>query len=771
MSFQKWFSKKTSAKAQEFVAQQEKRYRSELFAVGCCLVMIMGALALVSYNPNDPTLIHASSTAQVVQNWCGALGANTAAFHFFLFGAAAYLFLLITLLPLHVIFLGSIHAPLRRLGALFASVFLGSIVCAMYQLDPWLTGAGGNIGMAMHAVLARLVGVQGSQLLVWGLLWMSVGVALRVPLFAFVARSIKSMWWWVSEWFMKARDALLSLRVFARKSKKSEQAEWVAAPVRTVGVDVMGDVQPEPMVEESGVGGSKASAKLDLGSIAARTSSKTMRVLKWQFFYLPNSIIKKNMFASVGKKPSIAEKITSAVSALTEQFKLPGGTQFNTPPAAQANDVVTDRATQQARKVEEKLNHFGVKGKIVDIKQGPVVTLFEYKPEIDSKVSKIVGLEDDLTMALTAHSMRVIAPLPGKNAVGFEIANTVRGDVLLSSLLESEAFAQSKAALPVVLGVDTVGTPVVEDLTKMPHLLVGGSTGSGKSVGLNTMLVSLLCKRTPDEMSLILIDPKRLEFTPYANIPHLVFPIVTQPAMATRVLGWVVTEMERRYQRMAEMGIRTFKPSLDMKYLVVIIDELADLMMVAGKDVEAHLVRLAQMARAAGIHLIVATQRPSVDVVTGLIKVNFPSRIAFRVSSKVDSRTILDAPGAERLLGRGDMLYMHAASTELRRVHGAYVADAEIERVADFVRAQRAAEYLDIQEVLERSALATREEIQDTLYPEVVKLIQTADEISISMIQRHYRIGFNRSARLIEKLELDGYLAPAQGAKPRKVIR
>lgn len=781
MSVSKFFFKKTSTQAQEFMARNEKSYRYEIVAIACCMMLALAACSLASYDPSDATLLHMNGMDSVPNNWCGALGANMAALLFYLFGAAAYLLLTISLFPVYMIVLGKIHAPLRRLSALLVAVVLGSIACAMYRIDPWETGAGGNIGMALHAVLKRLIGVQGSAIVVWCLLSMSLALVLRIPIVTLVARSIKSMWWWVCWWMQAVWSSIKGFFAFKRvRAADVVEALDGAEPVRTAGIVddveegdecILKQVQDDKGGDENaGAQGTRESGihPDTLSSLTPRTASEPRTIMKWNYLVLPNSVLKKNMFAG-SKSP--AKKIKQALGALVKHFALPTGAQFNKAVGDKAKETDTDRINQQARQVEEKLHHFGVKGNVVTIKQGPVVTMFEYKPEIDSKVSKIVALEDDLTMALSAQSMRVIAPLPGKNAVGFEIANAVREDVLLATLLEHETFAQSKAALPVVLGVDSVGVPVVEDLAKMPHLLVGGSTGSGKSVGLNTMLVSLLCKRTPDEMSLILVDPKRLEFTPYAHIPHLLFPIVTQPSMATKVLGWVVQEMERRYQRMAEMGMRTFKSSLDMKYLVVIIDELADLMMVAGKEVESHLVRLAQMARAAGIHLIVATQRPSVDVVTGLIKVNFPSRIAFRVSSKVDSRTILDSPGAERLLGRGDMLFMHSSSTEFRRVHGAYVADSEIERVADFVRSQRKAEYMDIQEVVDRSVHAEREEVHDELYPELVQFIQSADEISISMIQRHYRIGFNRSARLIEKLEMDGYLAPSQGAKPRKVIR
>ena len=449
--------------------------------------------------------------------------------------------------------------------------------------------------------------------------------------------------------------------------------------------------------------------------------------------------------------------------------------------------------------LEEKLGYFGIKGKITAIRPGPVITLFEYKPEIDSKISKIISLEDDLALALMAISIRIVAPIPGRSVVGFEISNKIRQKVFLSDLLNSKEFKKFDGRLPIVFGVDIVGNTVIQDLAGMPHLLVAGSTGSGKSVGLNAMLVSLLCSFAPDELKLILIDPKRLEFAPYKDVPHLLFPIITNPRSAAPVLKWLVQEMERRYDQLAEAGVRNISEYQDltnqdltnqdltnrdltnrdlindelpeMPFIVLMIDELADLMMVAGKDVELHIARIAQMARAAGIHMVVATQRPSVDVVTGLIKVNFPSRLAFRVTSKIDSRTIIDGSGAEKLLGRGDMLYMNSASSDLQRIHGAYVGVKEVETLTSHLRSQAKPEYLDLNETLKEMSRSEVEAIEDKLYPDVVEFIRTVEELSISGLQRKYRIGFNRSARLIEKLEFDGLLAPSQGSKPRKVIR
>ncbi len=439
---------------------------------------------------------------------------------------------------------------------------------------------------------------------------------------------------------------------------------------------------------------------------------------------------------------------------------------------------------EQAERLEEKLNRFGVKGSVTAIRPGPVITMFEYEPDIDTKISRIIALEDDLSLALSAMSIRIVAPIPGRSVVGFEISNQARENVLFSDLINHEAFAATDKNLPLVLGVDVTGNPVIDDLVTMPHLLVAGSTGSGKSVGLNAMIMSLLCKMTPDDMRLILVDPKRLEFAPYADIPHLLFPIVTDPRKVATVLKWVVGEMERRYDAMSVAGVRNLgdyhkyhKANKDttedlepMPYIVLIIDELADLMMVAGKEVEALITRIAQMARAAGIHMIVATQRPSVDVVTGIIKVNFPSRISFKVSSKIDSKTILDSSGAEKLLGRGDMLCSGPRTVGLARVHGAYVSDDEINTLANFLRERYPVEYLDYTEVVLAASEAEAMDAEDDLYGEVREHILSLQEVSISMLQRKFRIGFNRSARLIEQLELSGVIAPAQGSKPRKVL-
>lgn len=444
--------------------------------------------------------------------------------------------------------------------------------------------------------------------------------------------------------------------------------------------------------------------------------------------------------------------------------------------------INSEELQAKANLLEEKLKDFGVSGKVVSIHYGPVVSMFEYKPAPGVKVSRILNLQDDIAVVMKAGSVRVVAPIPGKDTIGIEIPNNEREVVYFSEILASDAFQGSKSPLTLILGKDIFGKPFVTDLRKMPHLLVAGATGSGKSVGLNAMICSILYKSTPDVVKLILVDPKMLEFSIYNGIPHLITPVITDPKKASTALGWAVNEMERRYKLLTASGVRSierYNLNADEKlpYIVIFIDELADLMMVAGKDVELQIARLAQKARAAGIHLVVATQRPSVDVITGLIKANFPSRISFKVSSKVDSRTILDTVGAEKLLGNGDMLFMPPGRSDLIRLHGAFIGDKEIEAIAEFWKKQAEPEYReDIFEKPTVNGVSTENngiyrEDYDELYDEAVEFVCNLGYASASLLQRHFKIGYNRAARLIEMMEKEGIVGPAQGSKPREVLK
>jgi S-DNA-T family DNA segregation ATPase FtsK/SpoIIIE len=443
-----------------------------------------------------------------------------------------------------------------------------------------------------------------------------------------------------------------------------------------------------------------------------------------------------------------------------------------------------------ARLLEEKCREFAVEGSVVQIHPGPVVTTYEFKPDAGVKYAKITSLADDLCLAMQAESV-LIDRIPGKSTVGIQIPNRNREQISLRELLESEAYRRSTSKLTLALGKTIHGEPHMADLTAMPHLLIAGSTGAGKSVGINGMLTSILYRATPDDVRMIMVDPKRLELGMYDDIPHLLTPVVVDPKQAANALRWAVREMEERYKLLAAEGVRNIeqfnrnmanaiaekrepKEGQEFKslpFIVVVIDELADLMMVAGNEVEESIARLAQMARAVGIHLILATQRPSVDVITGLIKANLPSRIAFRVASKIDSRTILDGNGAEQLLGRGDMLFLPPASSRFIRVHGPYISEQESARLASFLRKQGKPTYDETITADEKTAADGGVEFEkDDLYDEAARIIVSSGQASISYLQRRLRIGFSRAARLVDMMEMEGLVSPATGGKAREVL-
>jgi DNA segregation ATPase FtsK/SpoIIIE, S-DNA-T family len=438
-----------------------------------------------------------------------------------------------------------------------------------------------------------------------------------------------------------------------------------------------------------------------------------------------------------------------------------------------------EELTAAASGLERKLADFGVMGKIKQAHPGPVVTMFEFEPAAGVKINRIVSLSDDLALSLRAASIRVY-PIAGKATIGLEVPNRQRASVALKEIISSDAFQKSSSLLTLALGKDIFGNPVVTDLARMPHLLVAGATGSGKSVSINAMITSMLYKASPSEVKMLMIDPKLLELSAYSDIPHLISPVITSPKDASDALKKMVLEMERRYRLLAEQGTRNIEnfnrqvsPSERLPYIVVFIDELADLMFTAPADVENAIARLAQMARASGIHLILATQRPSVDVITGLIKANFPARISFQVTSKIDSRTILDSMGAEKLLGMGDMLYM-IPGVKIVRIHGAYISDSEVKEITKFVKEQSTPDYTSFESitVVDGKMSADQQDERDEMYQRVVDFAESAGEVSISSIQRRFKIGYNKAATVMELLEEDGFVGPPKGAgKPREFLR
>ncbi len=570
-----------------------------------------------------------------------------------------------------------------------------------------------------------------------------------------------------------------------------------------------------------GTGISFISSMRRLGSVASQLVDKigTLKVVRRERAKRAKKLMKQKEGEEEAKEmaPLVIEK-TPRPSQPKEVMKqevfefLEGKKAFQLPPVSlleaevdKRQKIDRDSLIMNSRILEKKLLDYGVEGKVVEVRPGPVITVYEFEPAPGVKVSRIVNLADDLALALSALSIRIVAPIPGKAVVGIEVPNTVRETVFLKEIIDSEAFRASKSKVSFGLGKDISGEPFVVDLARMPHLLVAGSTGSGKSVSINSMICSILFKAAPDEVRFIMIDPKMLELSDYDGIPHLLLPVVTNPKKAAAALKWLVEEMERRYTVLAEKSVRNIehyhqKMEKELKergkvykrkgdqlegdeekapesmervpYIVVVIDELADLMMISSREVEECITRLAQMARAVGIHLLLATQRPSVDVLTGIIKANFPARISFQVTSKVDSRTILDTIGAEHLLGAGDMLFLPPGSSKLTRLHGAFVSSGEIRRIVEFLKKQEKPSYDSsiLLEVKKEKEGTGEEDEYDEKYDEAVAFVAETGQASISLIQRRFRIGYNRAARIIEKMEKEEVVGPSDGVKPREVL-
>lgn len=676
--------------------------------------LISITLSLASFTASDVSVIFDTTAPRAHGNFLGALGAQLAALLLYFFGCSVWIAPLILAYCLRTLLYELTWLrELDRLAGMGILLLSTATLCNCYSFE--LFGGiypGGLCGLTAHKILLWCMAEAHIHLFLFTVTWAAGVVIARFSSISY----LYPLWNLVQQIPVKAWIGSIRARFGEPQEEPIEYQEPIVAATPT-------ELGPPQMKE------------------------------------VPKSPVKPLMFNP--------EPVTTDGA-----YRLPPVSLF-AEVKEQPNELTAD-SQQRAHILEQKLERFGIKGKVVSISQGPAVTLFEYQPAIDTKISTILAREDDLALALQAMSLRIMAPIPGKSVIGFEVAHNRRKPILFSQLIRSTAYTSFTGALPLILGKDTIGNDVVIDLAALPHLLVAGSTGSGKSVGLHTMIMSLLCSKSPDEIKFIMIDPKRLEFVAYADIAHLIFPIVTDPRRAIAVLKWAVETMEERYSRMAEAGVRNcgeynsrLRPG-DEDYfplLVIIIDELADLMMTAGKDVETLIARLAQMARAAGIHLIAATQRPSVDVITGLIKVNFPSRIAYKVTSKVDSRTILDMIGAEKLLGKGDMLFSDTRS--IYRVHGAYASDTEIQAVVSHIKAERAVAYKELM------SLRTEDpsEESDELFHEITQYLQNKDEISISHIQRVFRIGYNRSARIIDQLETCGYLLPVDGSKMRKVSK
>jgi S-DNA-T family DNA segregation ATPase FtsK/SpoIIIE len=498
-----------------------------------------------------------------------------------------------------------------------------------------------------------------------------------------------------------------------------------------------------------------------------------------------NAFIPENINQKI-QEETVAQEVSSQQQLPLESVKVEKSTSFKIPPIKLLDDPIKienqldeESYKTQSKFLENVLLDFSISGEIKRVSAGPVVTLYEFEPIAGIKTSKIINLSEDIARNTSSISTRV-ATVPGKSTIGIEIPNKVRENVALKEIISSKEFNNKDIKIPITLGKSISGFPIVGDLVSMPHLLIAGTTGSGKSVCINTLILSILYRHKPDDCKLIMIDPKMLELSIYQGIPHLLTPVITEPKKATTALKWVVKEMEKRYREMTEIGVRNISGFNDkapseskkkMPYIVVIVDEMADLMMIAGKEIENYIQRLAQMARAAGIHIVMATQRPSVDVITGTIKANFPTRISFQVSSKIDSRTILGEQGAELLLGNGDMLFMSSAS-RIIRIHGPYVSEKEIERVSTFLRLQGTPTYIEevtkIEEQ-ENDEVILNADGKDELYSKAVEIIKTEGKASTSFLQRKLGIGYNRAARIVDQMEEEKIISPANHVGKREI--
>jgi S-DNA-T family DNA segregation ATPase FtsK/SpoIIIE len=731
----------------------KEKLRREIVGILLVALGIFLFLSLVSYDPVDPSFFSYSSQVKEIRNWMGAVGAYVSSLLFHGFGFPSFLIpLLMGFYAFSFIFRWELRYPsLKALGwfifLLASSSFTGLWLKPLrfYHQDLLV---GGLIGEIFSRVLVRYFNLPGASILLLLVLIISFVSGTGIS-FISVIQQLGTLVTQLVEkisrlWMVRKERAERAKKLVKRKQEKGSEKK-----------------APPPVVVEA----SLPSAK-------------------------PTEVVEQRAFEFLESKKAFELPPTSLLEADLEKRQ----------------KVDRDSLIMNSRILEKKLLDYGVEGRVVEVRPGPVITVYEFEPAPGVKVSRIVNLADDLALALSAISIRIVAPIPGKSVVGIEIPNASRETVYLKEIIDSDAFRASKSKLSFGLGKDISGEAFVVDLARMPHLLVAGSTGSGKSVSINSMVCSILFKATPDEVRFLMIDPKMLELSDYENIPHLLLPVVTHPKKAATALKWLVEEMERRYTVLAQKGVRNvdhyhqrmekelkemgkvYKRKGDtledgeegltermerLPYIVVVIDELADLMMTSSRDVEEAITRLAQMARAVGIHLILATQRPSVDVLTGIIKANFPARISFQVTSKVDSRTILDTIGAEHLLGAGDMLFLPPGSSKLTRIHGAFVSSGEIKRIVDFLKKQGKPSYdssLLTEVKQEKERAGTEEDQYDEKYDEAVAFVAETGQASISLVQRRFRIGYNRAARIVEKMEEEGVVGPSDGVKPREVL-
>jgi S-DNA-T family DNA segregation ATPase FtsK/SpoIIIE len=742
---------------------------------------LMLLISLATYNPADPAPFFKAGASGAARNFIGPMGAFLAELMVpQLFGMASLLLPLVLGITGWKLFwcrpIEAVYTKASGIVLLLCSLtaFL-SLTFTTVTIEGEPVRAGGALGVLLASVLTASFNRTGAYIVLATGLFVSLILATQFSFAAFLsvagrvaaerARSLRTAWAHLRETRRKERQRREVLRKHMQREK--------GAPAGAAAESLPRVKKVKPASGEDGDEAAEAPA-------AAPRLPAVQRALA---FVTPAPALDG---AEDEEHDAPKERPRAPEPATRGKYALPPSSLLDEIPSDGGMDK--ERLYEKARTLQAKSGEFGVLGNVVEIHPGPVVTTYEYKPDAGIKYSKIVGLADDLALALEAESIR-IDRMSGRGTVGIEIPNDVRETISLREIIESDLFRRAPSRLTLALGKTVSGDTYVTDLATMPHLLIAGATGTGKSVGLNCMIASILCKATPDEVRVILIDPKRLELGVYEDIPHLLTPVVTDAKIASNVLKWAVGEMEKRIRKLASEGVRNIEQYNNiirsersaaaiaadeeltpLHYIVIIIDELADLMMVSSHDVEEQITRLAQMARAVGIHLILATQRPSVDVLTGLIKANFPSRISFRVAARVDSRTILDSIGAEHLLGKGDMLFLPPGSARLLRIHGAFVSEKEIARLTNHLRKTGQPTYDDTVGKPERATEAAEVDDRDELFDEAVRFVVQSGQASTSMLQRRFRIGFSRAGRLVDIMEREGIIGAADGSKPREIL-
>ncbi len=745
--------------------------RNKLVGIFLILLACFMLLSLCSYSVNDNCLF-TISTETVVRNICGAFGAYVSDICLQTFGLFSFLLTIVLFIWGTKYITGDIFAIKHKIVSLVSFVFLGTVLFTILSSRDFVASlmekcnigylAGGSVGYIstkflfvtlIQNTILKMIGI-----LILSVVWLVIAKKVLFIDFSIIKKNTPKI----------IHKTATKLGILDRNKAEEKDIEPEYQEYGYVN-----DNQSEEFVEDT------YQSNNDPGYVFKGLSESTIE--KKEAMFSPSSI-------------------------------MGGGGVYMLPPTDLLEDHFVahnkqedDKLLELSAALSQVLEEFGVSGEIINVKRGPVVTMFEFRPAPGIKTSRVISLSDDIARSMSAISAR-ISLIPGQNAIGIELPNKIRHTVYLKELLTSETFVNLKTGIPLILGKDISGNPIVADLTRMPHLLVAGTTGSGKSVSINDMILSILFKFSPEECKLIMVDPKMLELSVYDDVPHLLTPVVTDPKKAVFALKWAVGEMESRYRQMSKLGVRnidgfnkklkeskekgdllvrkvqtgfdqdTGSPIFEtqqlefetMPYIVIVVDEMADLMLVAGKDIEAAVQRLAQMARAAGIHLIMATQRPSVDVITGTIKANFPTRISFQVTSKIDSRTILGEQGAEQLLGQGDMLYM-AGGGRISRIHGPFVKDSEVERVVNYVKGQGEPSYVDII-ADDGFSIEPGEAGGDDMYTRALEIVQNDRKVSISYLQRKLQIGYNRAARIVDEMEQKGVVSPPNHTGKREVL-